>query len=595
MSNDQTVNWREWGEEAFREAQRHDKPILLAIGASWCHWCHVMDEESFTHPEVIRVLHQQFIPIRVDSDKRPDINARYNMGGWPTVAILSPQGELITGGTYSPLNQFLASLKGFAQCYREERGAVEETIARIAEKRKALFHLSPGAREADAAVVDEVGRFLVEAYDSDYGGFGGPPKFPMPDAITLALLLHARTKEETWLTMVSTTLDSMLSGEIHDVAEGGFFRYATSSDWNAPHYEKLLEANAFLAKNYLQAYLWTGEHRYEGAARGIFEYVLSTLIDGDERWFYGSQDADQDYYRLNEEERLNEEPPSVDTTLYSGWNAAMVSSAILASSLLEKESYRETALRVINSLWDRCVDPEKGVAHYHDGSVHLFGLLDDQVLMSQALLDACEATGERHYMDRAEALLILLLKHLWDSETGMVLDIPAQDTAKDTAQDTANEEPFGILRERDTPLKDNAEAAQLLIRLSWLTGKKVYQERARTILRAFSETYHRYKVQAAPYAIAVDMLLRPPLFVTIVGPQNDPRTRALREAALRLKEPWKAVLTLDPERDQERLAERRYPTADRPVAYLCVDTACLPPVTRPEEMAGAAERLSSPP
>lgn len=223
MKDQETIKWRAWDTQAFQEASDLAKPIFLSISASWCHWCHVMDEESFAHPEVIRRINDDFIPVRVDSDKRPDINSRYNMGGWPTVAILDTDGKVLAGGTYLPLGQLLTMLSAVKSKHPEIRqGPSEDAVGadlRVCPGRPGPHRESQGAPAAPTIEFDEspvqiVAGFLERAFDPHFGGFGDPPKFPQPWAVELAFHLHRKTGDSKWLQMATFTLDNMREGEI---------------------------------------------------------------------------------------------------------------------------------------------------------------------------------------------------------------------------------------------------------------------------------------------------------------------------------------------------------------------------------------------
>jgi uncharacterized protein YyaL (SSP411 family) len=261
----ETIHWQLWEAEAFQQARNLAKPIFLSISAVWCHWCHVMDQESFTHPEVIRRINTDFIPVRVDSDKRPDINSRYNMGGWPTVAILNVEGKLIAGATYLPTPQLLTMLSSIAREPQKKTQVPSESKTQA----------PPPSLDLDESMVQTVAGFLERTFDRSFGGFGAPPKFPQPWAIELALHLHAKTGEGKWIEMATLTLENMRNGGIYDHIDGGFFRYATRGDWDNPHYEKLLELNARMLSLYLQAYQLTGEMTYRVTAQGVLDYFFS--------------------------------------------------------------------------------------------------------------------------------------------------------------------------------------------------------------------------------------------------------------------------------------------------------------------------------
>jgi uncharacterized protein YyaL (SSP411 family) len=492
MNGQETVRWRPWGDDAFARAREEGKRIFLSISASWCHWCHVMDEESFTHPEVIRQIHSRFIPVRIDSDKRPDLNRRYNMGGWPTVAILDAEGELVAGETYLPTSQLLNWLAS-------ADGSVAPTVRRPAGR-----PAPTGATALDATLSDQVAALIERAYDRQFGGFGVAPKFPQPWAIEFALRRHARTGEAGWLRIVTHTLDAMQDGEIHDPVEGGFFRYATSDDWDHPHYEKLLAVNAHLLRVYLLAFRVTHDVRYRATARGIVDYFRTVLAEPDRPWFGGSQSADRDYYALAQEERLDAEAPAVDRTLYVDHNAAAVSALLAAAPLLDQPDYRSAAIDLIDYLWTRCRRPDGAMCHYDDGTPSGDGLLSDQVWMATALLDQFDATGDRNALDRADALAAVMERRLWDGDQGGYWDVPE---APGPGQRGTG--PTGLLRVRLKPLEENAVAAMALDRLHRATGQPTHRLRAEQALRHLATMFAEYKHHAAPFGVALEQLWHP--------------------------------------------------------------------------------------
>ena len=568
MSDHETIQWRSWDAEAFRQAEETGKPIFLSISASWCHWCHVMDEESFTHPEAIRRINADFIPIRVDSDKRPDINSRYNMGGWPTVAILNPEGEMIIGDTYLPLPQLLAMLSSARKESKENR---QRSLKQKPE-------VSAQPQRINESLVQTVAGCLSRVFDPHFGGFGGPPKFPQPWAIELAFHLNRRTGDSNWLEMAALTLDNMREGAIYDPIDGGFFRYATRGDWDNPHFEKLLETNARMLSLYLKAYHLTGQATYRVTAQGVLDYLLLSLAVPGQAWFCGSQSADSDYYTQSEEERTWEDPPRLDQTIYTNCNAMVASGLLSACHVLGDIKYRDAAQKLIDFLWGQCYQAGQGMFHYRegtDGKLSLPGYLSDQVYMMMALMDAFEATGSRSYLDRAEDLAKVMDDHLRDHQQGGYWDLPADGGAQ------------GVLKVRIKPFTENAVGAMALTRLYHLTGREIYQRYAEAVLGYLATVFMAYKHHAAPFAVAVERFLEPPHHVTVVGKRGEARWTELLEAAHRLKSLWKAVLPLDAEEDGERLRSLGYPPSHETLAYLCVGKTCLPPLSRPEDLARA--------
>ena len=237
------INWLEWSDESFAEAQRGDKPILLDIGAVWCHWCHRMDADTYAEPQIASFINENFIPIRVDNDRRPDINARYNMGGWPTTAFLTPEGEIITGATYIPPTQMPSVMSQVMQAYRGNKAALLQQTAEIAHKREEASRARPrpDARISWGIVTQIVGS-LARAYDPIYGGFGAEPKFPQAEAYDLLLTEYANggQRDQRLTDMVVKSLTAMGTGGMYDHVEDGWFRYSTTRDWSIPHFEKML-------------------------------------------------------------------------------------------------------------------------------------------------------------------------------------------------------------------------------------------------------------------------------------------------------------------------------------------------------------------
>ncbi|MGH7273105.1 MAG: thioredoxin domain-containing protein, partial [Nitrospiria bacterium] len=564
MNNQETIQWRPWETAAFELAKKEAKPIFLSISANWCHWCHVMDEEGFTHPEVIRRVNTDFIPVRVDSDKRPDINNRYNMGGWPTVAILNAEGDVVAGGTYMPTGQLLSMLSDVKREYpRRIQGLPEQGTA-------ALTPFPP----IDESIVQTVAGFLERAFDQSFGGFGGPPKFPQPWAIELLFHLQARTGEKKWLEMATLTLDHMREGGLYDPVDGGFFRYSASDDWDNPHYEKLLETNALMLYVYLKAYQLGGELTYRATAQGVLDYLFATLSVEGQAWFCGSQSADQDYYTLPEEDRVWADSPSLDHTIYTDRNAMAASGLLAAYHGLGDSKYQDAALKLIDFLWEHCYLPSQGMYHFDDGKLSLCGYISDQVYMMLALMDAFEATGLGVYLDRAEILAKLMDRHLWDREQNGYWDLPVDLKKAD-----------GALKVRVKPFVENAVASMALTRLFHLTGQETYRRSSQALLGYLSTVFKAYKHQAAPYAVAVERFLQPPHHVTIVGKREDPRWAEMLRASHLIKTPWKVVVPLDAKQDLDRVKSLGYPSSDEPLAYVCVGKNCLPPVSRPEDFA----------
>ena len=589
------IQWREWGAEAFQEAKAQDKPILLSLSAVWCHWCHVMDETSYSDPAVISYVNQHYVPIRVDNDQRPDVNARYNMGGWPTTALLTPDGELMTGGTYIPPEAMREHLPNIAVQYRSNRDEIVRKAEELRQRRESAAPPEAGVT-LSPAIFNEVIHAVAQSYDPVSGGFGDAPKFPHADAIDLLLYAHRRNNDPDLLHMARKTLELMARGGVFDREWGGFFRYATQRDWSEPHYEKMLEDNAGLLRNLLTLYRITGDEAHAAVASHVIEYLDTRLRDPQRGFFYGSQDADEEFYKLPAAEREKQTEPYIDRTCYTSWNAMAASAYLEASWTLDRPQLRKAALHALDFAWESCRRNDNGrpvMYRFHDGSPHVPGLLADQVYMARALLDAHEVTGDPTYLDRAELLARLLLGHFADTGGGQT---PPDADARSGGPpgpgrlagffDVWDEvDDLGRLAERQKSVQDNAVCAETLIRLHHLTRKEEYGQAAQATVEAFAPAYHALGHFAAGYAKQVDLLLNPPAEVNVVGPPEGDDVRALHRASLTLDVPFRVVHLLDPARDAARLEALSLPSQPAPAAYVCLGSMCSPPVTDPAALA----------
>jgi hypothetical protein len=306
----QPIDWHEWGEAAFTRAKAEDKPILLDIGAVWCHWCHVIDRESYENVEIAKIINEHFVPVKVDRDERPDVDSRYQsaisaisgQGGWPLTGFLLPDGKPFFGGTYFPPDDqmgrpgFRRVLLAVADSYRNKRADLERAAISLSEA-VAQAEVFTGARAAfDPGVVDAQIKSITQLFDIKNGGFGRAPKFPHASAIDLLLERYQQTREKHLLAMAETTLEKMARGGVYDQLAGGFHRYSVDERWLVPHFEKMSYDNSELLKNYLHASSLSEKHDWEASfsdtAQSIVLWVISVLSDQENGGFYASQDAD---------------------------------------------------------------------------------------------------------------------------------------------------------------------------------------------------------------------------------------------------------------------------------------------------------------
>ena len=302
----QPIQWHEWGPEAFEEARRENKPILLDIGAVWCHWCHVMDRESYDDPQIAQIVNERYVAVKVDRDERPDIDSRYQIavqaisgqGGWPLTAFLTPDGKPFYGGTYFPPHDhygrpsFRRVLTTIADAYREKNRDVLEQAGLVENAIAHSESFTGKTGELSAAAVEEIVAAALRMFDEAHGGFGSAPKFPHPSIIDLLIDRYVRSGDERLRNVFITTLEKMARGGVYDQLAGGFHRYSVDERWVVPHFEKMSYDNSELLKNYVRAYQVTGNAFFAHVARDIIRWMDEWLSDRKHGGFYASQDAD---------------------------------------------------------------------------------------------------------------------------------------------------------------------------------------------------------------------------------------------------------------------------------------------------------------
>ena len=525
-----------------------------------------MDNTSYSDQAVIDLVSKNFIPVRVDTDKRPDVNRRYNMGGWPTTAFLDNEGRIITGGTYIPPQQLREVLHSVLDFYRTNKSRIGSKLqpTRIPQtKNEALSD----------RITKDIATTIAVNFDIDYGGFGFEPKFPHTDALEYALLRYRYHGEKEMLTVVTKTLDMMGNGGIYDQVEHGFFRYSTTRDWSIPHFEKMAEDNARLLEVYLDAFQLTGKPLYRDRAEGILKYVNSSLSDSEHGGFFGSQDADEEYYKLGLSERKIRKTPSIDRTIYTNYNAQFISSFLLASIVLERPEFGKFALKSLDRL---LALPADGLLPFHywkeDEGVKLKGLLVDYGLLLQSLLDAYEYSGKRAYLEKAITIADEAIEKLNDKTSGGFYDIPVQDSN------------LGQLKMRDKPIDENSVIANGLLRLSWLLDRTDYATIAGKALSLFNADYERYGVTGASYALALDSCINSPIGITIIASPKSKESSSFKAAALKLYPGRRYVRYLEPARDSDQISHLGFDAKKAPVAYVCAGKTCGPPITDPSNI-----------
>lgn len=499
------VDWQPWGHAAFQAAEQLDKPIFLVITSSWCQWCHIFDETTLSEPSIITILNRDYVPIRVDSDLRPDVNQRYNQNGWPSVLLLTPEGEILWGGVYVPPKQMLYYLGHIRRYYSEHRHEISEQVRELQDRRftqkltqalptTGLRTLLPEERVALTDLPLQAGVVLRELYDEEYGGFRIHPhlKFPHPEALELLLKLAHHYHQRDAFDMVDYSLEQMIDGGLWDKEEGGFYRYSASSDWSMPHTEKMLEENAALLRLLLLSAQTSQSTKWLDYARRLLAYVNGALWQPKVGVFGGSQSADEEYYEPGPYSRVSRQQPPVDTTVYTSWNARMIAAYLLGGRVLQTPSLNAMALRVLDWLCEHMVHRSGSMCHYMlNNQPELPGQLGDQVWMTRSLLDAYDLYGRKAYLEMSIALMHFACEELLDEQGGLFYDYPEDSQAE------------GRLALREQPLIENALAAECLLRMSVYSGRKSLKDTALLVLSGCLEKYRRTGIQGAAYACVV--------------------------------------------------------------------------------------------
>ena len=525
------VRWREWGYQAFQEAKNQQKPLALFLTAFWCGFCQRMDEGALSHPEVIALLNAFFIPVRVEESQRPDVDLRYNQDGWPTIAFLAPDGDHLFSVNYMDPDPFVELLVRVVQLHQQGDLLRGESEAPDSQPLRMPDPAAEGGHTLGPALFYEVLGLVEGLADPVHGGFGDGFKFLHTDANDFFLYVYQATGERKYLDHVLHTLTKLRAGSMFDAPLGGFFRYSSKPDWSEPHREKLLYDQAALLRNYLHAYLLTGEAEWRVHAEGIIEFVEAYLFDDDAGAYLGCQDYVAFDSPVPAESVHRQTRPVIDELVYCDANAVMVSACLDAWWLLGLAACRERAERVLETLWRRLRADDSRMFHYWEGNRDTggksLGLLVDSVETGLALLDAYAILGGEVYLQRAEQLANAIRQWRLLPEGG-VFDISEAGPGRLST-------PVGVMPQ-------NARAALFFLRLSAIGGDMRNRETAGRALARFTGSHAVHGTFAAGFGHAVRRLLAEPELVTVTGVPGSGQTRESARAVL--TQPGRGNVTL---------------------------------------------------
>ena len=475
------VHWFEWGEEAFNIARGQDKPVMLFLTAFWCRFCQRMDEGAFSDDENLALLNAYFVAVRADNAQRPDVDVRYNRNGWPSIAFMTADGDLLAVANYLPSEEFGDLLIRVYTAYHDKKDEIR-ALGQKARESASAANGRVDAAQPDVSAVPAITNEIMELADPVHGGYGRGQKFIHPEANDFLLARYEATKNSRYLDHVCLTLDRMRESPMHDPEAGGYFRTCSGRDWSRPHREKLLAEQAGLLSNCLHTFRITQRPVYARMAESIIDYLNDKLSDAPNGTFYGCEDflRGEGTQAGSRDEFFS----ILDECVYIDANAQAIVAYFEAATVFVKPGYQERALQGLEFLWQHYRSQDGGMVHYVDGAARVSGLLDDQVQMGMALLKAYRATGESQYLERATSLAEFILARLRNPNGGYY-DICAPGPA--------------LLNFRLTLIGQNGAAASFFLALARATKERKYRDNALWALTAFSGDFSSYGLDAARF------------------------------------------------------------------------------------------------
>jgi len=645
------VDWYPWGPEALGRARTEEKPIFLSIGYAACHWCHVMERESFEDPATAELMNREFVAIKVDREERPDLDDVYlaavqamtGSGGWPLNVFLTTELQPFFGGTYFPpddrhgMPSFPRVLAAVADAWHTRRAEVVGQGGMLAAHLREQLEVPPGRAEPELTQLDAAVARLTAAFDGRNGGFGGAPKFPAPMTLEFLLRMWRRGGDPAVLRMVTTTLDRMAAGGIHDQLGGGFARYATDAIWLVPHFEKMLYDNAQLAHAYLEAYRATGEERYRAIVISTLDFMLDELAtsdgglasaldadsEGEEGRFYvwsydefsavlrdaGLEDAQAGvlvaYWGLTAEgnwegrtvlsvvgpappadlldvaraalldARSRRIRPARDDKAIAAWNGLALRALAEAGLTLDHHRYLEAADALGGFVRGTLLrDGDRLWRTARNREAHTPAFLEDYACLADGFLTLHGALGRADDLELTRRLIQRAVSDFWDDASGAFWDTSGE-------HDAIVARPRSVV-DGATP-SGNAVAADVLLKLALLTGEADLDRRARSILGVVAGGLDRQPSAFGRMLSVVDRALSTPVDAVIAAEPGDRAGSALRRAAAQPYAPNLVIAGIAPG-DATRswpIFEGKLPRDDLATAYVCRGYACDEPTSDP--------------
>jgi uncharacterized protein YyaL (SSP411 family) len=654
------VDWYPWGEEAFQKARAENKPILLSIGYSACHWCHVMERESFENPEIAALMNELFVNIKVDREERPDLDEIYmnavqmmtGRGGWPMTMFLTPEGKPFYGGTYFPpedrynVTGFPKILKGVANAYHTQAQDVENSVNQILSRLDSMSRSTQSAEPFEPDSIIRGAEQLVQAHDSQHGGFGQAPKFPNAGVYELFLRAYERSKNQRFLDVITFTLTKMAEGGIYDHLGGGFHRYSVDERWLVPHFEKMLYDNAQLVRVYAQVYQITGAPQFKRVVEETVDYILREMLQP-AGGFYSTQDADSEgvegkffVWSLQEITNiLGAESAEIFVRIYDVSEAGNFEHGNILHPILTPEQASKYFKRSVEEILGLITDAKKKLFVQREKRIKPFR--DEKLitawngLMLSGLAEAIKITGNAEYRDAAMRTVEFIFSRMF--RDGRLLHTYKDGVAKvlgylddyaflgvgllDLFEATFERSLLTRARElldimlaefwderdaaffytgksheqlisRTKPVFDasipsgNSMAAQLLLRLYHYLNHDDYLNKAEAILRSYRDAMAAQPFGLAHMLGALDFYLSKPKEIVIVGEPTDPDTVKLINGVHSSFLPNYTLQRVRPYESVEEipLLKGKGQLDGKATAYVCHNFTCSRPVNRWEDL-----------
>lgn len=551
------IKWEPWTDDLFERARKENKFVVLDLEAVWCHWCHVMDEKTYSNPAVIQLMKSKFIAVRVDQDSRPDLANKYEDYGWPATIFFNSDGtELVKRAGFIRPDEMTQVLEAIIR---------DPTPGPSAKKAPEIEYASKAG--LTSALRDELNKKHVDGYDTKYGAWSTNQKFLDADSVEYALT-RAKSGNTEAAHMARTTLDQQIN--LLDPVWGGMYQYSTDGDWVHPHFEKIMQIQGENLKVYAMGYSLFQDVKHLQAAQSIYNYLTKFLLSP-EGAFYTSQDADivqgqhsDWYYKLSDAERRKHGVPRIDKHIYARENGWAINGAAWLYKATGDKQYLDTALKAAN--WIIANRNMAGGGFRHDATDSGGPYLGDTLYMGRAFLTLYEVTGDRAWLKRAQEAGDFIAAHFKQQKNK-----PGLLTAELKPNAAAPPEPL---------LDENVVAARFFNLLQHYSGKAEYKEVAENAMRYLSTPAiaHKRRVLVAGILLADQELNTEPVHITIVGGKADAGALVLFKEALRYPLSYKQVEWLDHKEGPLPNAAAELPNLPKPAAFGCAFGRCSIPI-----------------